>query len=172
MSQHQHDHQHSEHSGTPRTHCCPCGHGTDASGVSRRNFLGGMSAAAALGSVTLGGLSWSALAATGPEVRPAPPRRPLVIKPVLIYATYKPAKQTSWRSWGGIQTQQDVDQELVRIKGELEKLGARVDFPVQFLPVAAVQNANELAKHADVATADVLLVYAAGGWVEGLEKYG
>jgi hypothetical protein len=131
-----------------------------------------MGATAALGGVALTGLSWSALAATGPEVHPAPPRRPLVVKPVFIYATYQPAKQTSWRAWGGIQTQQDADQEVVRIKGELEKLRTAVDFPVQFLPVASVHNAAELAKQPDVASADVLLVYAAGGWVEGLEKYG
>jgi hypothetical protein len=131
-----------------------------------------MGAAAALGSAALGGLSWSALAATGPAIGPAPPRRPLVVKPVFIYQIPKRAPQTSWRSWGGIQTQQDADQEIARIKGELEKFRTTADFPVQFLPVASMHNAGELAKHSDVASADVLLVYAAGGWVEGLEKFG
>src|SRR3990172_3878538 len=131
MTQHEHDDQHGQISGASRPHCCPCGHDAEPSGISRRGFLGGMGATAALGGVALTGLSWSALAATGPEVHPAPPRRPLVVKPVFIYATYKPAKQTSWRSWGGIQTQQDADQEVARIKGELDKLRTTVDFPVQ-----------------------------------------
>jgi hypothetical protein len=131
-----------------------------------------MGAAAALGGVTLSGLSWSALAADEPGVRPAQPRRPLVVKPVFIYALHKRAPQTSWRPWGGIQTQQDADQEVARIKAELEKIRTTADFPVQFLPVASVHNATEVAKQPDVASADVLLVYAAGGWVEGIEKLG
>ncbi len=127
---------------------------------------------AALGGMALTGLSWSALAADQPELPQAPKRRPLVVKPVFLWNTYRPSPQTSWRAWGGIQTQQDADKEVVRIKDDLDKLAASADFPVKFLPVAAVHNASEVSKHADVASADVVLVYAAGGWVEGLEKLG
>jgi len=131
-----------------------------------------MGAAAAMGGVALTGLSWSALAAAEPGVAPAPPRRPLVVKPIFTYSTYKHAPQTSWRNWGGIQTQQDADQETARIKGELEQLRTTVDYPVQFLPVAAVHSVAEAAKAPDFASADVLLVYAAAGDVNGIEKLG
>jgi hypothetical protein len=170
MNQDQHDNQNGNVSSDSLPHCCPCGHSHGLSGMSRRGFLGGIGAATAMGGAVLSGLSWSALAAAEPEVRPAPPRRPLVVKPVLIYEIPKRAPQTSWRSWGGIQTQQDADQETARIKGELEKLGSTADFPVQFLRVASVHNVAELAKHSDVASADVLLVYAAGSRLDGLEK--
>ena len=172
MSQHDHANRHSDVSSPIQPHCCPCSHGSIVGAITRRDFLGGMSAAAALGSAAIGGLSWSALAATGTEIGPAPPRRPLVVKPVFIYQIHKPAPQTSWRPWGGIHTQQDADQEVARIQGELEKIRATADFPMQVLPVASAPNAGELLKHNDVASADVLVVYAASGWIEGLEKLG
>jgi len=131
-----------------------------------------MGAAAALGGVALSGLSWSALAAAEPGVAAAPPRRPLVVKPIFLYGLYKRAPQTSWRPWGGIQSQQDADQEVARIKGELEKLRATADFPVQFLPVASAHSIDQAAKAPDLALADVLLVYAAAGGVNGIEKLG
>lgn len=172
MRRHDEDHHgHLSSEAGPRSHCCPCGHESEAAGVNRRDFLGGMGAMAALGGVALTGLSWSALAAEA-EVRPAPSRRPLVVKPVLVHTVSQRRPQTSWRNWGGIQTQEDADQEVARIHGELEKLRASADYPVNVLPVVAVKNPTELSKHGDVASADVLLVYAAGGNVEGIEGLG
>jgi hypothetical protein len=175
MSQHDHNHPNDQDPGMAvRPRCCPCGCEADtnpglvADGVSRRGFLGG---AAALGGVALTGLSWSALAAE-PELPAAPARRPLVVKPVFIYQTYTPRPQTSWRSWGGIQTKEDVEKEIPRIKGELDKLQAGADFPMKLLPIAAVHGAGELAKVPDVASADVLLVYAAGGSLDEIGKFG
>jgi hypothetical protein len=173
MSQHDHDPRHDHDSGPAvRPHCCPCSRSSEPGWLNRRDFLGGMGAAAALGGVALTGLSWSALAAAQPGVAPAPPRRPLVVKPVFTYGVYHRAPQTSWRPWGGIQTQQDADQEVVRIKGELEKLSTSVDFPVKFLPVASVHSIDEAAKAPDFASADVLLMYAAAGGIAGVEKFG
>ncbi|MCL4195487.1 MAG: twin-arginine translocation signal domain-containing protein, partial [Thermoguttaceae bacterium] len=152
--------QHDQHDGI-RPHCCPTVRavGGSLAGVTRRGFLGGT----ALGAAALSGLSWSALAATGPDIAPAPPRRPLVVKPVFLYQLYQRRPQTSWRSWGGIHSQQDADQEVARIQGELEKLQKMADFPLQFQPVTATSKAADLAAMDDVKSADALLVYACDG---------
>ncbi len=151
--------------------CCPCGceAGMTDDGVTRRGFLGGIGGVAAIGSVALSGLSWSALQAAEPEIRPGTARRALVVKPIFTYSTYKPRPQTSWRSWGGIQTQQDADEEVGRIKGELAKLESSADFPVKFLPLAAVRGAAEVDQLKDAATADAILVYAANGAMNSLK---
>lgn len=164
--------RHPEHAGdTPHPRCCPCcDHAPDSShGVSRRTFLGG---AAALGGIALTGLTWSGLAAAEPEVLKPVSRRPIRVKPVLVYSTYQPAPQTSWRSWGGIQTQQDADAEVKRIQGEIDLLKIKADFPVEFLPVSAVKDSAELTGHADLEKTDVLLVYAAAGDLGSLPKLG
>jgi len=163
MSDHHHD-------GPVSARCCPCvaAQPPEESGLDRRTFLG----AAALGGVALSGLTWSALAAAGDDLPAAPARKPLVVKPVFVYSTYTPRPQTSWRPWGGIQTQADADQELTRIQGDLEKLKAQSDFPLDVLPVAAVQNTKQLDALADVAGADALLIFAAGGRLDDLPKLG
>ncbi len=158
-----------EHTSGVRPHCCPCGsHDHSAADskskgdLSRRGFMGGMSVAA-LGGVALSGLTWSKLAAAGPELNSAPQRRPLVVKPVFIYQTYKRVHQRSWRSWGGIETQENADKEVLAIKGELEKIAEKADFPVKFLPLTATKNAAKIGEDPDVKAADVVLVYACAG---------
>jgi len=146
-------------------HCCPCSPPEDAGpeGFSRRRFLGGVGAGA-LGGMALTGLSWSALSAAEAGLDAAPPRKPLTVKPILVYSTPSRRPQTSWRNWGGIQTQQDAEQELARIRGELDAMKKKADFPVEFLPVAPVRGAGDLNAAGDVKDADVVIVYAAGGW--------
>ena len=131
--------------------------------MNRRLFLGGLGGVAALGGAALNGLSWSLLAAEQTEDLMPPARHPLVVKPVLIYELPVRRPQTSWRAWGGLQTRADVNQELARIKGELDQLGAKADFPVTFLPIAAGRTAAELAAaKEEIASADLTLLYAAG----------
>ena len=144
-------------------HCCPSG-----DGITRRDFLG----SAALGGIALTGLSWPALAGSQAKPRSAPARRSLVVKPIFVYSTYQPAAQTSWRSWGGIQTQPDADQEITRIKAELDQLQASADFPVKFLPIAPVRSASEVSAIEALGAADVILVYAAGGWMDVFDALG
>ncbi len=153
-------------------HCCPnAGFERPAGGVTRRTFLG--MSGLTLGATAMGGLSWSHLAAAGAETAGgAPGRRPLTVAPVLVYSIPRREFQTSWRSWGGIQTEADAAAEVERIGRELQGLKKAADFPVEFLPLTRVKSAADVAAAGDLARADVLLVYAAGGWMDAFEALG
>jgi hypothetical protein len=159
-----------------KPHCCPCGesHGPNGTSFTRRDFLKG-AGVAALGSVTGGGLAWPLLAAR-PETAEAVWRpRPLRVKPLLVHDLPQRRFQTSWRNWGGIETEADVRAEVVRIRGELDALAERAEFPLEFLPVSAVRQAKDLAGIKDMNDAQAFLVYAAGGWMDvfdALDKTG
>ncbi len=152
-----------------RTTCCPCGGSSD--GISRRTFLQGVGGATVLGAA-VAGLTWSAVAVAGAEGPTELQRRPLVVKPILIYDTPQRRPQTSWRSWGGIQTSDDAEKELRQIRQELVALQKRADFPIEFLPPAGIRGAGELANIADLDQADTYIVYAAGGWMDTLDALG
>ncbi|HNQ24282.1 MAG TPA: sugar isomerase [Phycisphaerae bacterium] len=160
------------HSGGFRPHCCPRPHqgGQAAAGLSRREFIG--TGSLAVGAVALHGLSWSALASSAEELPAPPARRPLRVKPILAYGIPQRQPQTSWRSWGGLQTEKDVAGEVARIGAELDALSRAADFPVGILPVGKVQSAEEVAQLADLSAADALLVYAAGGWMDIFDALG
>jgi len=155
-----HDHAECDHG---QLHCCCGAERGDPGGVSRREFL--TATGIAFSAAAMVGCTWSSLkAGVGDSLEPAAmPRKPILVKPVFTYATYTPRPKTSWRPWGGIQTQEDADAEVKRIGEELAKLKAGADFPVEFLPVSAVRNPNEFKAVADLAKADALVVYAAGG---------
>jgi len=154
--------------------CCPDG-GTKGplnAALSRRSFLKGLGAGT-LGTVALGNLSWTALDSGKIEARMeavAEKRLPLKVKPILVYSTPARAHQTSWRAWGGIQTRRDADEEAGRIRGELAALKQKADFPVEFLPVAAVRHKSDLAAVNDRPESDVIIVYAAGAWMDVFKK--
>jgi hypothetical protein len=158
MANHEHAHGSPSQARTGAHCCCP----EPDDGITRRGFLDG----ATLGSMALSWLTWSELSAAADPLPTPPKRRPLVVKPVLTYWLPQRQKQTSWRSWGGIQTQADVDQELARIRAELDKLRGQADFPVEFLPTTAIDKTQQWKTLADAAGADVLLIYAAGGGQE------
>lgn len=146
--------------GKVHTHCCPCCH--EEGGVDRRVFLGGLGGAA-VGMMSLTGLTWASLKSETPDLPAAPPRKPLKVKPVFLYRVYQKRPQTSWRPWGGIQTEEAAQQEAGRIDKELKELQAKADFPMELAPLTATKNAAELAQMEDVQSADVLLVYACDG---------
>jgi hypothetical protein len=135
-------------------------------GMSRRDFLMGLGAAgvgaAALSSKQVKAVQrkpGSAMAQIGSPIR---------IQPALVYSFYRRREATSWRSWGGLHNQSDVDKEMAKINKELKKLSASADFQMDVLPLAKVTNGNEAnaVKNADC---DVILLYAAGGaqgWLE------
>ncbi len=148
-----------------RMTCCPCGgHDHSHDGISRRSFLQGVGGATVFGAA-LTGLTWSSVAMAEAEGPAGPIRKPLVVKPILMYETPQRRPQTSWRSWGGIETQEDAEKELRAIKTELVAFEKKADFPVEFLPPAGARNAEELAKISDLDQADTYLIYAAGGWM-------
>ena len=144
--------------------CCPCGsHGAET--MSRRTFLQGAGGVTFLGTAVTG-LTWSAVAMAGAEGSAGPVRRPLVVKPILVYNTPRRRHQRSWRGWGGIQTEEDAAKEIKRITAELDALAGKADFPVRFLAVSGMKNAAGLGGISDIDKADVCLVYAAGGWID------
>lgn len=153
----------------PRHTCCPCGDQHSAGGLNRRDFLQGVGSVA-LASAAITGLSWSAVSAAERENdETASKRRALKVKPILVYSTPRRRPQTSWRSWGGIQTEQDAQQEVARIRSELNEIQAKADFPIEFGPVSRIRGAGDLSAVSDLDKADVFLVYAAGG---GMDTFG
>jgi hypothetical protein len=156
---------HSAHHRHDSYGCCGGNHGIYTNSISRRKFVQ-VAGTAAVSTVAISGLSWSAL---GPEQvvrRITPQRLPLTVKPILTYEVPVRRDQTSWRNWGGIQTEQDALQEVERIGGELKALNLQADFPVNFLPVARIRNTQDISNITDLGSADVLMIYAAGGWMD------
>jgi hypothetical protein len=146
-------------------HGCGCCHGgtnVSANDITRRQFVK-VTGAGAIGTLAMPGLSWSALVAEKPFEEYKAIRQPLIVKPILTYEIPVQREQTSWRAWGGIQTEEDVAEETRRIDGELKSLAAKSDFPVEFLPISGVRNNRELGNIDDLQAADAFLVYAAGG---------
>jgi hypothetical protein len=150
--------------------CCPyCSHKSSYNpGLSRRKFLK-IAGGSTLSAVAISGLSWPALAGSDFKENNGILRQDLIVKPLLVYSTPEYQHQSSWRSWGGIQTEKDAGEEIIRIKGELDQLKSKADFPVTFLPVAGIRNLADIERIRDLDTADVFLVYAAGGWMDTFE---
>jgi len=94
---------------------------------------------------------------------PLPVGAALKVKPILTYQFWKPGDRTSWRSYGALQTQAEVEEEARRIEDELKKLAAGAGFPMEILPVTQAADEGQ-ARKALEASADVVLLYAAGGW--------
>ncbi len=152
----------------PRHTCCPCGGQDSANGVSRRDFLQGVGSVA-LASAAITGLSWSAVSAAERN-QAIPERRALKVKPILVYSTPKPRPQWSWRSWGGIQTEQDARKEVAKIQSELRELRDKADFPLEFLPVSRIRGKGEVASVNDLDQTDVIMIYAAGGGMDTFDE--
>jgi hypothetical protein len=100
--------------------------------------------------------------------RQAPIALPLKVQPVLTYEIPRKREGTSYRNWGGVQTEADVAQEKERLGRELQALRAEVGFPVEFAPLEAVQTPEESARIAG-GPQDTVLLYAAGAGAKTLE---
>jgi hypothetical protein len=156
------DNNHTDNLHEQGCHCCGGTYLKLPNEMSRRKFVQ-LTGTGTIGTVALSGLSWAELLADKPAEKYSPQRKPLVVKPVLTYEVPVRREQTSWRSWGGIQTEKDANEEIVRIQGELKTLSSQADFPVSFLPVSGVRSLENLSKIEDLKTADMYLIYPAGG---------
>src|SRR4030042_5549225 len=149
------------------THGCSCfGHPkASTTDISRRGFLGGLAGVAAMGSLMTATIPPARADSTKPvsSGKLLPLGTALRIKPVLTYQIEKRQEKTSWRSYGGIQSQGQVNEEAVGNRPELNEVASKAEFPIEILPLALVDN-DQKADEAANAECDVLLVYAAGGW--------
>jgi hypothetical protein len=151
----------------PGCNCCNGNQEEISHELTRRQFMK-VSGAGVLGTVVLPGLSWADLSFGESSEEYTDRRRPLVVKPVFSYEIPERRPQTSWRNWGGIQTEKDAVEEIARINGELKALKTLADFPVEFLPVSGVRTSGDLNNIGDTGSVDLFLVYAAGG---GMDRF-
>ncbi len=128
--------------------------------------------AAALGGTLLGGLYWTSLVqGAAAENLPKPPQRtPLIVKPILIHDLPQRQEGVSWRSWGGVDSKEAAQEEVVRIAKELDGIKKKADFPVEFLEVTAATDMGQVQAHPDIEKADLLIVYGAGGAIDPLKN--
>ncbi len=133
-------------------------------GLDRRRFLG-LAAWGSAGAL----LAWTPSAFADPAANDWDPNRPfrklgqpLKVQPVFMYALPTRKDQSSWRSWGGVQTESAVAEEMARIEGELKRMAAQADFALQIRPVAPVTSVEAAGKLAGQ-DHDVTLVYACTG---------
>ncbi|MCB1126403.1 MAG: hypothetical protein KDM81_07905 [Verrucomicrobiae bacterium] len=88
--------------------------------------------------------------------------RPLKVQPILMVQVPTPREEASWRSWGGVQTEAAVVEEIERIDHELKTLQGKAEFGLEILPVERVGSVEDAENRADKDT-DVVLVYACSG---------
>jgi len=126
----------------------------------------------------MGGLSYAAFqgalqaADDAAPVDMPTPRKPLIVKPVLVYDYPQRREQTSWRGWGGVDSPEVAAEEVVRINADLAAIKQRADYPVEFLEVSTVNNITQMKDHPDIEKCDTILLYGAGGQVNGVQNFG
>ena len=136
----------------------------DEQGMTRRAFL--EAGAAMAGGVAVAGL---AAAQERPNRQPQVIKLPLKVQPVLVYQLAKRREAASWRSWGGLMTEQDVAQEKERIARELQAMSATdPKVPIEMLPLQTVQSVEQATALAQGGH-DALLMYAASAGIQVYE---
>jgi L-fucose isomerase-like protein len=86
----------------------------------------------------------------------------LVIQPVLMYTVSQPKPQTSYKSWGGIQTDEAANEEVIRIKKELNTIKNIADFSVEVKPILTIKTVEDAVKIQE-RNFDVQILYPARG---------
>ncbi|MHC4354482.1 MAG: sugar isomerase [Planctomycetota bacterium] len=135
-----------------------------SSDMNRREFVELTTASIAGGVLGLGGAN----AAGRRTERWDPDRsyvvtgRKLTVQPVLMYRVPERRPATSWKSWGGVQTESAASEEAARISRELNALSTGADFSFEILPVAKVKTVEQ-ASRVHKKDYDVIIVYPATG---------
>ncbi|MCA9412632.1 MAG: sugar isomerase [Candidatus Omnitrophica bacterium] len=138
--------------------CCHC--------LNRREFitltsgaiatLGMVRAAGAVGSNNWPSDRWD------PDRPFLHPGKALRVQPILMYSTPQRREKTSWKSWGGVQTEQAANEEVARITGELETLQKEMVCPLDIRPVIKTKSPEQI-QNLDRSQFDVAVVYPATG---------
>ncbi len=89
--------------------------------------------------------------------------KPLSVQPVLMYSLSERRPQTSWRPWGGLHTERDVDGEVERITAELRQMEKDAEFPLKCAPVVKIRSEEEAVSLQKQSQSDVFIIYAASG---------
>ncbi|UCF16278.1 MAG: hypothetical protein JSW59_02235 [Phycisphaerales bacterium] len=134
------------------------------SDMNRREFVE-LTTASIAGGVLGFGATGAAGARTGrwdPDKPFAATGRKLTVQPVLMYRVAHRRPATSWKSWGGVQTESAASTEAERIANELNALSTGADFPFDILPVAKVKTVEQ-ASQVHRNDYDVVIVYPATG---------
>ena len=132
--------------------------------LNRREFVGLTTASLAggiLGFATSGAAS-SPLDEWDPDRPPVCTGKALVVQPVLMYRVAQRQEATSWKSWGGVQTDEAAAREAENISRELNLLAGQAGFPIKMLPVIKIKSAAEAARVHE-SEYDVIVLYAANG---------
>ncbi len=120
-------------------------------GISRRQLF---STAAAL---PLAPQSMSGAAPVEPGAR-----KLLRVQPILTYEIPKRREGTSWRQWGGIQTEADLREETARVGKDLATIKSRGPASMEMLPLREVATVEQ-AQAAAQGDYDAAVIFAAGG---------
>jgi hypothetical protein len=135
--------------------------------LSRREFMTGLGSS--LAALSMASTAIADVSSVGdiPMYNPTEPQV-LKVQPVLTVRLFTKRDQTSWRPWGGVHTQDDINKEQQRIKSELDKLNADSEFALDILPLVTLNDKN---KAAEVAKGDhdVTIIYAANSRLDVLE---
>lgn len=97
-----------------------------------------------------------------PERAYQPGGKPLRVEPVLMYRVPVRREAASWKSWGGVQSEESAAEEAARIEQELKALAARASFPLEIAPVVRVSSPEAAAALRQTPGA-VRLLYPATG---------
>lgn len=121
-------------------------------------------------------LPWTPTLSAASDVTSWDPHRPfpglgqeLRVQPIFMYRLPEKMEMASWRSWGGIQSEAAVAEEINRITSELYTLHSQAGFPLRILPAAKVTSLQDAEK---LAATDyhVTLLYACTGSGEVLRR--
>ncbi len=125
--------------------------------INRREFM----ALGTVGVLGLGVSSWAGAARDDwdpdkPLVRTG---RPLTVQPILMYRVAEQRPMTSWKSWGGVQTDETAAKEAATIARELSTLDSTMAHILPVVPAKTVEQAAQVHQN----DYDVVVVYAASG---------